>query len=487
MKEKIDEYFEKHKEEILTDIVRLIAIKSYKQPAQPGMPFGSGSAEALLLALSMANKAGFKNRNYDNYVITADLNDNETELGILAHLDVVPEGDGWTLPPYEATIKDGRIYGRGASDDKGPAVAALYAMKAAREIAPGLSKNVRLILGGDEESGSEDIKYYFSKEKAPPKTFSPDAEFPVINIEKGSLRSTFEASWDESSELPRIVSIKGGIRMNVVPPTAEALVEGIDMEVIKAFCGDAQEITGAQFNIENVAVEHLPVENVHVKHVTPAKGKSSGIIRISVKGQGAHASTPDEGNNAVTALMTLLVSMPFANSEGFVKLCSVNEVFPHGDYNGTTAGVAMEDEISGRLTLNLGIFEYTLNGLKGSIDSRTPICATEENVGIVLKNKLAGYGINIDNTRLSPPHHTPEDSDFVQTLLKAYERYSGRKGHCVAIGGGTYVHDIDGGVAFGSAMPGTKNNIHGADEFAVIDEIIMSAKIFTQVIIDICT
>ena len=47
---------------------------------------------------------------------------------------------------------------------------------------------------------------------------------------------------------------------------------------------------------------------------------------------------------------------------------------------------------------------------------------------------------------------------------RCYETYSGRKGECVATGGGTYVHDIPGGVAFGAGMPGFVSNLHGANE-----------------------
>ena len=182
-REQIEAYLDAHKEEMLADICRLIRINSTKGEAVIDCPFGEGPAKALAEALEMAERYGFTVKNYENYVGTADLNDMEKQLDILAHLDVVPAGDGWSVTePYMPVIKDGRVYGRGSADDKGPAIAAMYAMRAVKELGIPLNKNVRLILGTDEECGSSDIAHYYAVEKEAPMTFSPDAEFPVINI-----------------------------------------------------------------------------------------------------------------------------------------------------------------------------------------------------------------------------------------------------------------------------------------------------------------
>ena len=203
-REEIEQYIESHKAEMLEDICTLCRINSEKMPYQEGMPYGKGPAEALSCALNMAEKYGFAINNYDNYVGTADLNDKEAQLDILAHLDIVPAGDGWTVTePFEPVVKDGKLYGRGTADDKGPAVAALYAMRAVKELGIPVTKNVRLILGTDEECGSSDIEHYYKVEKEAPMTFSPDSSFPVTNIEKGSLTGRFEADFKESAALPR--------------------------------------------------------------------------------------------------------------------------------------------------------------------------------------------------------------------------------------------------------------------------------------------
>ena len=226
---KLDAYLEAHQEEMVRDICRLVKIPSQRGEAKPGAPFGEGPLNALKEAIEIAEEIGLKVTNYDNYVCAADLSDAPTELDILAHLDVVPVSDSWQVTkPFEPLVKDGRIYGRGTADDKGPAVAALYAVKALKDLGVPLSKNVRLILGTDEECGSGDLDYYYTKEKEAPMSFSPDADFPLINLEKGGLRGEFSAKWEESKALPRIVSMDCGTKLNVVPEKANAVIEGME-------------------------------------------------------------------------------------------------------------------------------------------------------------------------------------------------------------------------------------------------------------------
>ncbi len=467
-KKQIEEYFEKNKEQILNDICDQIRIKSDRGEAKENMPYGEGSAKAFEAALKLAESMGFKTKNYDNYVGTVDFSDKEKGLDILAHLDVVPAGDEWTVTqPYEPVIKDGKIYGRGSSDDKGSAIVALYALKAVKDMNIPLSKNVRLILGTDEECGSSDIEHYYAVEKEAPMTFSPDAEFPLINIEKGRLAAEFTSEYTEDKALPRVIRVNGGVKANVVPDKASAEVEGFTLDVVSDLCKKAEEKTGVRFSVT----------------------EDGSVITINAKGKGAHASTPENGDNAITAIIELLTSMPCAKSEGFERLCAVNKLFPHNDHIGAGCGVNMSDELSGSLSMAFTIFEYNTTSLKGTFDSRSPICANDENLTEALRKNMADVKIVLgteESDKLNPAHHVNSDSEFVRTLLKCYEDYSGQKGECLAIGGGTYVHHLENGVAFGCSMPGTDNNMHGNDEFAVIDELMLSGKIFTQAIIDLC-
>ena len=467
MQRKIDQWFEEHRDEMVQDIMRLCRIRSVREESREGMPYGEGPARVLAEALSMAEGMGFATRNYENYVGTVDYNDKETELLILAHLDVVPEGTGWTVTePYAPKVVDGRLYARGSADDKGPAVAALYALRVLRELDVSLSRNVRLLLGTDEERGSSDLKYYFEREKAPRHSFSPDASYPVCNVEKGSFGGSFTAEWAESAALPRIVYAKGGQTSNVVPRDAEAVVEGLSVPEVDAVARAYADKTKARFTV-----------------TTSEDGKG---VKITVLGEGAHASTPEKGNNAALALVEMLCGLPLAPCEGVERLRAVAEIFPHGDGAGQAAGVAQSDEISGALTLNIGLFEYTLTGLRGVIDSRVPVCANEDNMSRVLERRLADRGLTLSTTKMRAPHHTPADSPLVRTLLHVYEEVTGQKGYCYSMGGGTYVHNIEGGVAFGCAKEEVDNHMHGPDEFAVVEDLVESARMFARVIVGMC-
>ena len=464
IRQKIDEWFGKHSGEMFGDIGHLVAIRSICSPAQEGAPYGPKSREALALARSMLEAKGFEVSEFADIVVTACFGPTPPLMGILAHVDVVDEGEGWDTDPYAMTEKDGKIFGRGVIDDKGPAVAAMYAVCCARDLCPGLAHGVQLIFGSGEETGCDDIKEYL-KENDPPKyVFSPDAEFPIVNIEKGRFAPLFGASWDRDETLPRVVSVTGGKTMNIVPERVSAVIEGIEQGVAEAFCREFSVRTG-------VAISVLP---------------DGGKLIVTAVGKASHAAWPDKGNNAQTALIEMLAAMPFAESKGFGYVRALRRLFPHGDNNGKALGIAMSDEKSGELTVNFGVLGFTETDFSGNFDSRTPSCADKADITGITKEALKGEGVELSSFTISECHHTPEESPFVQTLLRIYEEYSGNPGKCLVTGGQTYVHDIPGGVVFGCAMPGVSNNAHGANEFIGVDQLIMSAKMFTLTILDMC-
>lgn len=464
-KEKIEAYIDAHRQEMLEDICTLCRINSEKMAYKTGKPFGEGTFQALSKALAMAERYGFHIKNHDNYVGTIDLNEGVRHLDILAHLDVVPAGEGWTVTePFVPVEKDGKLYGRGTADDKGPAVAALYAMRAVKELGIPLTKNCRLILGTDEECGSGDIAHYYDEEPEAPMTFSPDSSFPVYNIEKGGMNAHFTKEFDASEALPRIRSVEAGVKINVVPGTASAVVEGMDAAQISEIADAVEKETGVSCEVK--ATEEA--------------------VSITAVGKGAHASTPDEGVNALTGLLVLLSRLPLAPCGQAEAINDLLALIPHGDTRGEGLGIAMSDELSGELTLAFSLLKIDEDSLDASFDSRCPLCANEDNVLKVVKEKLEEKGFALHTREMRPPHHVSGDSAFVKTLLSAYEQYTGQKGECLSMGGGTYVHELKNGVAFGASMPGTDNRMHGADEFAVIDELLTAAKIYAQVIIDLC-
>lgn len=464
LQQELNEYFAAHRQEMVEDICRLVRIDSVKGAAQPGMPFGAGPAAALEEALAMARDMGFAVKNWDGYVGTVDLGPEGRQLDMLAHLDVVPVGDDWTVTaPFVPAEKDGMLYGRGTADDKGPAVAALYAMRAVKELGIPLRSGVRLILGTDEESGSADIAYYYQRENEAPMTFSPDADYPVINIEKGRAHGVFTASWKPGDELPRLISFHSGTRANVVPGLAEALVEGVSAELIHSAAQLVEAETGVAFELT----------------------EGDDHTKITAHGESAHGSLPKDGNNALTGMLTLLCRLPLTMDGAMERLHALNELFPHGDWRGMAAGVARHDDLSGDTTLACTVLHLEGGELRGEFDGRTAIGANQENTCDVLIEAMARRGMALD-CRHRPEHYVPADAPIVTELLKCYEQYTGREGKPLAIGGGTYVHNLKNGVAFGCTMPGVDNHLHGADEFAVVDDLILSAQMFAQAIVDLC-
>lgn len=460
----LKEYFAAHRQELTDDICRLVCIESVRGDAKPGMPYGEGPAAALHAAMELAQGMGFTVTDYDGYAAAIDMNDNPPQLDILAHLDVVPGGPGWTVTmPFAPLEKEGLLYGRGVADDKGPAVAALYAMRAVKELGIPLSKNVRLILGTDEECGSDDIAYYYQREKEAPMTFSPDADFPLINIEKGRVHGVLTAKWVEGSALPRLVSLHCGERPNVVPQIAAAAVAGLKAAQVRTIAAEVTAQTGILFDLADAA-----------------EG-----LQIRAEGTGAHASTPQLGNNALTGLLMLLCRLPMAADGAYQRLCTLGELFPHGDFTGKASGLVCHDALSGDTTAALTVLHLENGTLHGEFDSRTAISADRETTAEPLRRRLEAGGIASD-FHYTAPHHVPADSPLVQELLQCYEMYTGKKGEPLCIGGFTYVHELQNGVAFGCAMPGFDTRMHGADEQIDIDTLLLSAQMFAQAIIDLC-
>jgi succinyl-diaminopimelate desuccinylase len=464
-KEQIEAYFADKEETLVDGVCRLVRIDSVEGEPKPGAPFGAGPAAALDEALKLAREWGLTATNHEGYVGTADLCDKEDGLHILGHLDVVAPGDGWKMTqPYEPKLVGGELYGRGTDDDKGPVVASLLAMKAVKDLGIPLKKNCRLIMGTNEESGSGDIAWYFERNPYAPATFSPDSGFPVVNTEKGGFKPTFSKSWAEQDALPRVRWLHGGIRINVLPGDASAAVEGIAPADMVPIARGITAHDGIQFSY---ALE-------------------DGLTVIRAKGTGSHAAWPEGGNNAITGLLSLLCALPLAESPCTQALHQLNELLPHGDYLGKALGIAQSEPVAGALTLSFTLLEVTDTGLEGRFDARVPLCATEENCLNVAKKAFEDRGFNFQGEQ-NKPHHTPADSPFVQTLLRRYEEYTGEKGECLATGGGTYVHDIPGGVAFGCTMPGFDTHLHGADERVRVADLMVSAKMFANIIIDICS
>jgi len=463
----LNKYIDDHRDDIIRSVQEIIRIKSVKGEAKAGKPFGEEVNDCLEYALRLAESMGFTVKNLDGYAGHAEFGQGDETMGILVHLDVVPEGSHWTYPPYEARIVDNKIYGRGAIDDKGPAIGALYAMKAVKDSGIKLNKKVRMIFGTDEESGWEDLKVYFDQEKMPDFAIVPDGEYPVINVEKGILNLSLKKEFDPGQCTSiRVKSIKGGHRPNMVPDECCCCFYPTD---------DQDKI-----------LTHLHSMKQFSDYDMSASFCKDKGIQIRAKGVSAHGSTPDQGKNAVSHVLAFLSTLGLGNSDLEQYILFINNTIG-SDTRGKGLDLDLEDDLSGQLTLNLGKLTVDENGGEAILNIRYPVTYKEDEIIKRVKAAVKEAGIKVTNLGGNDPLYVPEDSELVSRLKKVYSSQTGQPAKAIAIGGGTYARAIDNAVAFGAQFPGTPDLAHQKDEYIDIDDLILHTKIYAQAIKELCS
>ena len=450
MDQKVTRLIDGWRDEFVETLKRWIRVPSVRGEAEEGAPFGREVRNMLDLAVRDAEGMGFSVRAFDGYACDITLGDGADPVAVLGHLDVVPAGDGWTVDPFEPTEKDGKIYGRGTNDDKGPALASLFAMRAIRDAGIPLKRSIRMILGCDEESGWEDMAYYSRKEALPETGFSPDASFPLINTEKGMIHLAFSAPAAEEGLM--ILEMKTGDRLNVIPGESTAvLVGGRELEERVRAAAEAL---------------HFPIRTEWT-----AKGKLS-VTTVGIPG---HSAYPEGKRNAIGMMLILLRELgaagPIAVLADAVGLES----------DGKSLGCSCRDEESGALTCNMGILHLKDGRWSGTLDFRGPVTADLEKLRDTAIAHLPG--MDVEMLEMKPAHHVPADSKLVRSLLAAYEEETGLEGKPMATGGGTYAKVLKQGVAFGALFPDEQDLAHQADEYETIDRLILAAKIYANALI----
>ena len=465
--ETLDRLVESYREELIENIRKWVAIPSVKAPAAgENAPFGPEVRRMLDTALQDAAAFGFDVRDIDGYAGDVTFGSGPETMGILAHLDVVPLGDGWKHDPLGGEIENGRLYGRGTTDDKGPALCALYAMRAVKEAGIPMKHAVRLILGCDEETGMGDMRYYASKQPLPDYGFSPDAEFPVINIEKGgvNMRLIKVTGGEEGADIP-VYSLYAGERPNVVPSSAKA------------------EIGLNGMSINELNDKLTSIEAAHEGFHLAAFPKGEGRAEIISTGVNAHASTPHLGVNAAGMLLIALKELGAGGGSREAIACLADAIGMEG--NGSALGISTQDELSGPLTCNLGILRYDMNELSALLDIRYPICADEERVLGQAAKTISKAGMAVSLVSSHKPLHVPADHKVVKGLLKVYHEVTGLPAYTIAIGGGTYSQTMPNTVAFGVCFPGDMDVCHIADEYIDIDKMMLGVRIFAHAIVEL--
>ena len=453
MQQKLNALIDSYRDEMTAMLTRWIRTPSVKAAPAENAPFGPDVARMLEVAGEDLRAMGLPVRTYEGYALDATLGPEENEMiAVLGHLDVVPVGDGWKYPPFGAELVGDEMYGRGTQDDKGPVLAALFAMKALREAGVPLKRSVRLILGGDEESGWEDMAYYCAHAVMPDLGFSPDASFPLINTEKGMVHMMAHAP--ASKEGLQVLSMMNGERMNVIPNEASCIVAGDETlpERVKAFA----------------AASGLDVT---------AEPTDGGVL-ITAHGIGGHSAYPEHCRNANGMLLLALRALGVQG-----PLATLADAYPM-EYDGRALGIACRDEISGPLTCNVGILHLEKGEIIASFDCRCPVCADLPAIAKSIADHLPGF--TLEDTEVKGPHHVPADSELVTKLLAAYEEITGEKGEAQSTGGGTYAKVLKSGVAFGAGFPDEEELAHQPNEHVSISSLLKASKIYAAALLKLC-
>ena len=439
------EYVKNYEEVALVNLQKLLQIDSVLDEAtiSVGAPFGKGIKEALEFFLSLAEKDGFKTFNDEGYAGIIEYGEGD-EVAVLCHLDVVPTGNNWKYPPFSATIEDGKVYARGAMDDKGPTVAAYYALKMLKDLNVKLNKKIKIILGTDEETGWRGINHYKEKYGLPEVGFAPDADFPLIYGEKGIVHTIVENKEADDD----IVYIKGGERFNVVIDYCEAATINNHQEAFNKYL-EENDLTG------------------EVK-------EENNLYIYSIKGVSAHAMEPFKGVNAGTHMVNFLSNY---SNNGLIKLGALL----HRDHFLNNINLAYTHEEMGELTCNIGIIDFENGNNKLTLDMRCPTGFSTENFEKTLKELEVKYNLVTKIVENKAPHYIEPNDHLVTTLYDAYVKYTGdtiNKPH--TIGGGTYARAIKKGVAFGMEMPGAVSVVHQPNEYLILNDFYTCIAIYAE-------
>lgn len=472
---------QRRQEALLRDLSSLLAIPSVKDPdtAAPGKPQGLASAQALSHVLKLAEREELRTVTIDGIVGYAEYDGNgnsgDDYIAVLSHVDVVPATGEWTTPPFVPTIRDGRIYARGAIDDKGPTIAAFYGLLIVKQLGLPLRHRVRLIVGTDEETGMNCMEAYNRHELPPLAGFTPDADFPIVHAEKGQINSQMKLRFSDSQpnefgtcEL-QLWSFISGTAANMVPDSAEAIIYGAKIP-LESLLRDFKEYCNNK-GLDGDA--------------TSSSVLSSESVILRMRGLSAHGAVPESGNNAGLRLLEFLYKHPFYG-DGLRFIHGAVELLAK-DTSGEALGIACCDEVTGPLTINIGLlrFDHLSRDAFFHLNIRFPACANGQSIVATIESRIADYGFMLTTPTIKPPHEVPADHPMIVALQKIYEEETGLEASLRSTGGGTYASKLKGCVAFGPLFPGEMDTAHQSDESIAIDSLMKATVLYARAIYEL--
>ena len=443
------------RESLIRDIMKLVSIDSVESKPAEGMPFGEGPAKALQCYLDLAEEAGLQTENFDNYAGHADYGNGKETVGILGLVDVVPCGEGWICDPFRPRIIDGKLYGRGVLDNKGPMVVCLHAVKILKEMGIPLSKKIRLIVGANEETDWKCMDYYFGvKKMTPPQiSFTPDAEFPLNHAEKGVFQ------YQLVTDLKEKIELSGGNAYNSVAESASALLPAGLEETVRERMPKWEEATSCKISCE-----------------TEKQG-----VRLSVRGFAAHAASPAKGINAVSGMMYMIADLGLEGELSEIARWYMKNI--GFDLQGKSLGIDLSDEISGALSFNVGKVEVIDGKLILSIDNRVPVTYKCKEVQDLLEKNLEESRFRFENPQITEAIYVPKDSFLVTTLMDVYREITQDYDAEPQVDGAcSYARALENCVAFGAILPGQPDLMHQKNEYLELDKLDLWMKIYLEAI-----
>lgn len=453
------EYIISHRDEMIKDLEKMIKIPSkLENYDNKEYPFGKNVDDALNEFLKIAENLGFRTKNIDKHCGYAEFGEGEELVGIIGHLDVVPEGEGWTYPPFELTIRDDILYGRGTIDDKGPVIASLYAMKAVMEKVS-IHKRVRLIVGLNEENDWKCINYYKEHEEMPSIGFSPDADFPCIYSEKALLTVYTEQEYIEN-EMIRIKEIDcNNNRINVVPKYCLVKLE-VNSQI-------AEEL-------KSLLVPKVSDEIAFTRN--------ENIFYIETRGIQAHAAHPELGKNAISKMVMILneIFNRFEIEEKTIKTLA-NKI--RTETTGESLGIKHSNEELGDLTLNLANLELKDGNMKSGMNLRIPGDLELKEIKQKITESLKELNVRFSGEKEAL--YIPKENDLVKTLCKIYNEYTGENKEPIAIGGATYARAFKNCVSFGAMKTGEPDMCHQVDEYISMKNLLDACNIYALAIYEL--
>lgn len=463
----LDHYIEKYKNEIIQKTQKLIQIPSVISACNHSpYPFGKPINDALEYMLQLGTSLGFRTKNIDGYCGYIEFGEGKELIGIIGHLDVVPEGDNWKFPPFSGTISDHKIYGRGAIDDKGPVISSLYAMKYVMDNCQ-VHKRVRLILGLNEENDWKCIHYYKKQEELPTIGFSPDADFPCIHSEKSILTAYLTMDYTTFSKQDIVIQ--------------EINTYGNPINVVPKMCSITLKINPNKIQIQDF-IEHLKKIITQTNFEIDIYKIDEEEIKLTSYGVSSHAAHPDLGINSIAHLI-LIVSKIFSLYNLTIPLLDFFESYINTQYDGKNLNIAFEDN-SGKLTLNVGDFTLKNNVLEIGLNLRIPVTMNR----IEIENSFMKYthsytNVDFQTIAYKPALYIAKENKLVKTLCNVYNKETNSTLEAIAIGGATYARAFDHCVSFGPNFPGDKDMCHQTNEFIAIDKLLLSCKIYAKAIL----